>query len=408
MAKEDGSGTKRLVGYVVPQGEFNKGALISYLEGKLPHYMIPALWVKMEQLSVTSNGKIDRKILPDPDFSELVDQYVAPNNEAENAISAIWQELLKIERIGIKDNFFELGGHSLIVLQIVNRIRKLGYEIQAKDLFKYQTIEQQSKFISTSLKLIDAAREGKYVIPIQAEGNNIPFFAIPEFLLYSKIGNHISKDQPFYAIERSPYEKVEDVVAHYISEIKKVYPNGPYCLAGYCQWGKIAVEMAHTLIDQGEEVPLLVLIEYYSSKVRRSRASLAFIRSKIKLTYKRLKSNSSFRGKSKIITKELYYAFYYILKKQFLVNKNNIQITRPYPGKVVLIQATDTFTKEDSHMGWSHKFIGEVQKFKIEGEHLGIFLEPGASKIAEKLNPVFEEMNKNYKKDSDKDKKGTA
>ena len=399
LARKDSSGNLRLVGYVVPEGEFNREALIFYLEKKLPNYMIPALWVKMEHLPITSNGKINREALPDPDISGLLsNKYVAPNNEAEKALSEIWQELLKIEHVGIKDNFFELGGHSMLVLQIVNRVRKLGYEIQAKDLFKYQTIEQQSKFISTSLKLIDAAREGKYVIPIQAEGNNIPFFAIPEFLLYSKIGNHISKEQPFYAIEPSPHEKVEDVVAHYISEIKKVHPHGPYCLAGYCQWGKIAVEMAHALVEQGEEVSLLVLIEYYSVKARRPRASFTFLRSKMKAIYKRLKANSSVRNRGKIITKELYYAFYYILKKQFLVNKINDQKIRTYPGKVVLIQASETYnTKEDSHMGWSEVFTGEVEKFIIQGEHLSIFLEPGASTIAEKLNPVFEKVNRSYK-----------
>jgi thioesterase domain-containing protein/acyl carrier protein len=395
VAREDSLGNNRLVGYVVPQGEFNKEELVAYLEKKLPSYMVPALWIKMDQLPVTSNGKINRDALPNPGTSELLDeQYIAPQTEAEKAISDIWQELLKIEHVGIKDNFFELGGHSMLVLQIVNRIRKLGYEIQAKDLFKYQTVEQQSKFISTSLKLIDAAREGRYVMPIQPEGNNIPFFAIPEYLLYSKIGSHISQDQPFYALEPSPYEKVEDVVAHYISEIKKLYPRGPYCIAGYCQWGKIAVEMAQTLVEQGEEVPLLVLIEYYSPKVRRPRASFSFIRSKMKVIYKRLKSQSSIRHKGKIITEELYYTFYYILKKQFLMNQTTLPITKKFDGKVVLIQASETYnTKEDSHMGWSEVFTGEVEKFVIKGEHLSIFMEPGASKIAENLNVVFQKLN---------------
>ncbi|MEJ7829176.1 MAG: amino acid adenylation domain-containing protein, partial [Segetibacter sp.] len=362
LARKDSRGNLRLVGYVVPEGEFSKEVLISYLEKKLPNYMIPALWIKLQDLPITSNGKINREALPDPDTSkETNDKYIAPQSEAEKALSEIWQELLKIEHIGIKDNFFELGGHSMLVLQIVNRVRKLGYEIQAKDLFKYQTIEQQSKFVSTSLKLIDAAGKGKYVIPIQSEGSNIPFFAIPEFLLYSRIGSHISKEQPFYAIEPSPHEKVEDVVAHYIDEIKKVYPHGPYCIAGYCQWGKIAVEVAHALVDQGEEVSLLVLIEYYSRKVRRPRASFTFLRAKMKDIYNRLKSNSSLHNKGKIITKELYYAFYYILKKQFLINKNTVQINKTYPGKVVLIQASETYnTKEDSHMGWSEVFTGEV------------------------------------------------
>lgn len=399
LVKEDQQGNKRLVGYIVAEGAFDKETIGSYLQERLPEYMVPSLWAELKELPLTSNGKVDKKALPDFNSTELfIHQYVPPQSEEEKALSEIWQELLKIEHIGIKDNFFELGGHSMIVLQIVNRVRKLGYEIQAKDLFKYQTIEQQSKFISTSLKLIEAAREGRYVIPIQPGGSNIPFFAIPEFLLYSKIGSHVSKDQSFYAIERSPYKKVEDVVSHYITEIKKIYPHGPYCLAGYCQWGQVAVEMAHTLVEQGEDVPLLVLIEYYSPKTLKSRTSFTFLRSKIKHTYNRLKCNSSLISKGKIITKEVFYAFHYIFRKHFLVSKNKKQKNNLYHGKVVLIQASESYGHmEDYYMGWSEKFTGEVEKFIIEGEHLGIFFEPGASKIAEKLNPVLEEINRCYK-----------
>lgn len=398
LAKEDGSGTKRLVGYVVPQGEFNKGALISYLEGKLPHYMIPALWVKMEQLSVTSNGKIDRKILPDPDFSELVDQYVAPKNEAENAISEIWQELLKIERIGTKDNFFELGGHSLMVLQLVDRVRKLGVEINAKDLFAYQTIEQQSKFIATSLKLIQTASQGNYIIPVQPQGDNIPLFAFSEFLLYAKVGEYISKNQPFYSIEPSPYNTPEEIAAHYIREIKKIYPYGPYCLAGFCRWGGIAVEMAQAIVAQGEEVPLLILIEYYSPKALRSRISPKFLDPKMKYFYNSLRDTPSYRYKGKLILEGIVNVSEYIFDS--ITGRYNYSRLgkKTYSGKVALVKASERYEfKENCDMGWSENFIGGIENITINGDHLNIMRNPAAAQLAEKLNEVLEKTNREYK-----------
>ncbi len=105
--------------------------------------------------------------------------------------------------------------------------KKIEYwEEKLANVAPLQTIEQQSHFIKTSLRLLNTAGEGKFVIPIQPEGNNTPLFAFPEFLLYSKIGKHISKKQPFYSIERSPYETLKDVVNHYITEIKKIYSRG--------------------------------------------------------------------------------------------------------------------------------------------------------------------------------------
>ncbi|MHA4812677.1 non-ribosomal peptide synthetase, partial [Flavitalea flava] len=120
VMKEDGSGNKRLVGYVVPEGEGEEGEwpqrrqeLQGYLRSRLPDYMVPAFLVAMTELPLTANGKIDKQALPDPEADErLQSRYQAPRNELERQLAAIWEELLGVDRIGIHDNFFELGGHS--------------------------------------------------------------------------------------------------------------------------------------------------------------------------------------------------------------------------------------------------------------------------------------------------------
>jgi acyl-coenzyme A synthetase/AMP-(fatty) acid ligase len=111
LAKADANGTKNLVGYVVLEDALDKESLQQALRLNLPEYMIPMIWVVLDVMPLTSNGKLDKKSLPDPDGSELLSkEYVAPRNETEEQLAVIWQETLGIDKVGIQDNFFELGG----------------------------------------------------------------------------------------------------------------------------------------------------------------------------------------------------------------------------------------------------------------------------------------------------------
>ncbi|MCW3467115.1 non-ribosomal peptide synthetase [Chitinophaga nivalis] len=160
MARPDENGNKRLVGYVVPTEDFDREGIRHYLKDKLPEYMVPTLWVILEEMPLTPNGKIDRKALPEPAVAELIDvAYVAPRNEAEQVLADIWQTLLRIERVGINDNFFGLGGDSIITIQVVSRAKRLGYELQAREIFQYQTIAQLAAVIALRKGAVAAAGE---------------------------------------------------------------------------------------------------------------------------------------------------------------------------------------------------------------------------------------------------------
>ncbi|WP_205625370.1 amino acid adenylation domain-containing protein [Flavobacterium sp. ABG] len=150
LAKEDANGNKRLVGYVVVEGELNKTDLQDQLKVSLPEYMVPMIWVELDQMPLTSNGKLDRKALPDPDNSDLSTQeYVAPRTETEEQLAVIWQNLLGIEKIGVYDNFFELGGHSLLATRLVSMIRKeLSIELAIREIFEYTTIAALGAHVS--------------------------------------------------------------------------------------------------------------------------------------------------------------------------------------------------------------------------------------------------------------------
>src|SRR5262249_11637736 len=119
LAREDKTGDKRLVAYVVPDADDGESKqelmteLREYLLGKLPEYMAPATYVCLEKLPLNPNGKIDRKSLPEPDADANRQKYVPPSSPTEETLCRIWQEVLHRERVGVEDNFFALGGHSL-------------------------------------------------------------------------------------------------------------------------------------------------------------------------------------------------------------------------------------------------------------------------------------------------------
>ncbi len=151
LAKEDSTGNKRLVAYVLAAEIFDKQALVTWLTERLPEYMVPALWVQLDHLPQTPNGKVDRKALPDPDMTNLGTGYVAPSNELESVLAEIWQEVLGVQRVGMNDNFFELGGHSLMVMKLVSQVKKrLSLAIPIQAIFQFPTIGQLSEYLEWS------------------------------------------------------------------------------------------------------------------------------------------------------------------------------------------------------------------------------------------------------------------
>ncbi|MBC9908991.1 non-ribosomal peptide synthase/polyketide synthase [Chitinophaga varians] len=149
VAWTDERNNKRLVGYVTTGADYHKSAVLNRLKEKLPEYMVPSVLVELAQLPLSVNGKVDKKALPAPEAADLpLQEYVAPRNEAEKQLAAIWQELLGLQRVGIYDNFIELGGDSIVSMQVVSRARRLGYELKAKDLFKHQTVAALAQLLS--------------------------------------------------------------------------------------------------------------------------------------------------------------------------------------------------------------------------------------------------------------------
>ncbi len=144
---------KRLVAYLVKSEGTENSHLTKikdWLKARLPDYMIPSYFTRLDKLPLTPNGKIDRKALPAPEMN-LTDAYEAPRNDIEQQLAQIWSSLLKQNNFSIHDNFFSLGGDSILSIQIVARARQAGLHFTPRDLFEHQTIAELSTVIGFSV-----------------------------------------------------------------------------------------------------------------------------------------------------------------------------------------------------------------------------------------------------------------
>ncbi len=153
LVNDNGKNEKRLVAYIVAEKEVDTQLLIGYLQKFLPDYMIPRLWVPLEAFPLNSNGKIDRKALPDVEKAGTSETpFVAPESKTEIQLADLWQELLKVEKIGINDNYFEAGGHSLLAMRLIADIQKtFGMEIAVKEIFEFTTIRELARFLEVKM-----------------------------------------------------------------------------------------------------------------------------------------------------------------------------------------------------------------------------------------------------------------
>ena len=175
LAREDTPGDKRLVAYYTAREQNSVGAqeLRAHVAAKLPEYMVPAAYVKLESLPLTPNGKLNRKALPAPEGDAyVVRQYEAPQGTIEELLAGIWAKLLNLERVGRHDNFFELGGHSLMAVTLVERLAQAGLKADVRALFTTPTLAKLAASFDTNAPALETPRQ-----PHSIPSRNYFFFA---------------------------------------------------------------------------------------------------------------------------------------------------------------------------------------------------------------------------------------
>jgi|GEM_PF-520801 len=245
-----------------------KGMLLQ----ELPYYMVPSSIVFVNEIPVSTNGKLLKEELP-YHLNDLVsEEKVMFRSEMEESLCSIWEKILGTSPIGINEDFFDLGGHSIKAIEVVGAIRrKIGRDIPLSTLFEYRTIELLSEWLEGQSKEIKSG----LVFPLKEEKKKgLPLFLVHPggggALCYVQLAKALEIQGDIYGIQSVGYEKEENplhdiktMAKRYVKEIKKIQPKGPYQLAGWSMGGTLAVEMGRILENAGEVVAFLGLLDAY-------------------------------------------------------------------------------------------------------------------------------------------------
>ncbi|MEE3716399.1 amino acid adenylation domain-containing protein [Tumidithrix elongata RA019] len=450
----DAPSDRSLVAYLAVQQDesLDIEALRSFLQRKLPYYMIPTSFVVLDNLPVTQNGKVDRRALLDLDIAtQRNENLISPRDEVEQLLANIWEKLLGRHDIGIHDNFFELGGNSLLSVRLVAEIEKtFNYHLPLSSFFQISTIEEIAQSIRekpsetitaddlpSGLSLQDyrallsysAGRPGKHLgkrgLIIETSPTKMrspqPFVWIGDINVSKKLG----LQQPIYTMPvnsweplHSPENYISAIATLLVDELLSVQTEGPYAIGAYCYEGLVAMEMTHQLQKQGREVALLALIDKFGpsslhrlfGKLDWYFCSLTFdwfqlaplsLREKWQYIQKRLQRRAEFTRNVPQIGIDL-------VKSQtitLLDEAANRYVLKEYSGRVVLVKSTksglkigskDIFNSDLSwlfpYYGWEGLLTGKVETYTIPCEHLEVYESPYIEELGYILDNCLQEV----------------
>ncbi|MDM3846737.1 MAG: amino acid adenylation domain-containing protein [Aphanizomenon gracile PMC638.10] len=413
------SGDKRLVAYIVPQADITTNLSINevkeFLQHKLPDYMIPIAWVKLDNLPLTANGKVDYRSLPKVTAQVIADsRFVAPRNDLEQQIAEIWGEVLNLSQVSIHDNFFELGGHSLLAFTLMNRVQQqFGKALPLASIFQGATVAKFANLLNQEAKHHDWSLLVKIQPGSEALHGQPPLFLIhpggASLLAYEDLIGCLGKSRPIYGLDargfeegQTPQETVEEMAIQYLKAIQDVQPQGPYLFMGWCFGGLIAFEMAQLLRSQGQRTTFLGLIDTFirSGEEPLEEINLLFALFSelfaVKFPMEKLRQMEPDERLNNIYqhakaTNRLPANFSLErIKRLFAVGKSHDLASvkyfpQPYPDQITLIRAKEgNFHFEKPTMGWEIH-AAEVDLHWTDGNHLSMFHHPHVQKLADKL-----------------------
>jgi aspartate racemase len=406
VREEEGSGEKRLVAYVVAakgKKAATAGELRKYGQEKLPEYMVPWGYVFLESLPLTPNGKVDRRRLPEAigdEESGGVEQQKRASNEVEEKLVKIWEGVLGKRAIRVEENFFELGGHSLLAVRLMHRIeREMGKRLPITALLEAPTVERMAEVIGR-----EAREDWSSLVAIQPEGWRPPFFCVHGIggtvLRFYDLARHLGREQPVYGLQaqgvsgKHPcHNRVEDMAAHYLTEIRRLQPHGPYYLGGYSLGGSVAMEMARRLRAEGQEIGIVALLDTFAGTYQSKgkllvkfltlapREKLYHLRRKGRSLGKSIKKTVAMARLPRVL-KEVRRACHQAAKQY---------IVQPYLGEITLFHAEErSLSSENPYETWKTLALGGLEVHEVPGGHGSVIDEPAVTFLAEKLKACLE------------------
>ena len=403
------------------------------LKQRLPSYMVPSAFVLLDALPLTPNGKLDRKALPLPDLTQPSQGEEAPadpaNDEIETCLVSLWQEFLGVQSISVHDNFFDLGGHSLLAVRLWSQIEKsLDTKLPLATLFQAPTIAELSDCLrrnelpgrSQSLIVIQPGRPASQKLPLfclHVLGEGCSYFRP----LTARMG----PDYPIYGLAaqmmdeaNAPPNRVEELAAHYIPEIRSIQPEGPYYFLGVSFGGDVAFEVARQLAAQGQKTAIVGLMDTYGPGEPRNLNS-----TRVSTHFDRLLKEGPkyfFRRTSSRLITQLFETLHWLLAACNQVCKrlkipaphlfrmadvrnanlkaSQIYVPQPYSGRVTLFRATEDVFYSPAYLktglGWKAVALGGLDIEDVPGNHLGMLAEPHVQVLAEKLKACIDRADR--------------
>lgn len=429
---------QRLVAYVVMKSgsAVTPNDLREFLRERLPEYMVPASFAAVSALPLLPNGKVDRRGLAANAETESKRQNVLalPRDNLESQLVRIWRQVLgTTEPIGVTDNFFDLGGHSLLAVALMAQIQKwFGQELPLSILFEGATIAH----LAEVLRGQSAVQAPSPLVPIQPKGSRPPFFCVHtgsgEVLAYEPWSRGLDADQPFYGVqdhfaykEGDPEIPIEEMASIYVQAIRMMQPVGPYLLGGWSFGGLVAFEMARQLVELGQEVPLLVLVDagapaFVRQIIEADDAVLLTVLANQLTRYsmqdeelrpltealRKLDTNEQlqyvidyFIERDKIgANLDMEYAFAF-LQRHLRVFRTRIRVTRRYDppiysGRITVFRATEEPPEVrglDPSKGWAELSTQPVEVHLVPGNHETMGLDPNVKALSARLQSCIDE-----------------
>ncbi len=419
-----------LIAYLVSKSadRIDDAQLRTFLSERLPAYMIPSAFVWMEALPLTPNGKLDTRNLPAPDASanRAFSEVVAPRNDCEQRIAAIWKRALGREASSVFEDFFTVGGHSLLALRLLSDVRKeFGIEIPARRLFETPTIAGLAAHMTTTTAPNESAKN--FLLSIQrGDVSRRPLFLVAggwggeiEFLVYGELSRQIDPSQPVWGLKARgagtgdpPHATVGEMAADYLREIREIQPHGPYFLAGECVGGICAYEMACQLDQAGEQVALLVLLDtvvpnenhlnnYLAAEEQKRTAvgQMFTVRSRIryhlwKMSTMPLREKASYLFDKALRRKQPLPPSLEPPPEEHPRGQKDYPITLlkhrllPYRGKVTLL-LDDESAQQNGTLGWEKIPLGGFETHALPGDHF-TYIRKNATAAADVLRALIQ------------------
>jgi len=371
--------------------------LRDFLKSRLPDYMIPSQFIFMDALPLSFNGKLDRNALLalcTIDRPPLREAFMAVRNEIEIRLTEIWANLLRLRNVGVNDDFFELGGDSLMAMELVCWIEKeYGKKISPRALLQAPTIRQLSAVISDS----GTPKSVSCLAPIKPTGSMPPLFCLPDVtgsaLLYRQLVKHLDHAQPVYGIDGSQdvlLKPLQEMAAHYVNEILRVLPEGPFFIIGFSSGGVMAFELAQQLQRMHLKVPFLALLDSVfpgSSNEKTPILSVSFLRNFPYWAY--------YFG-------PFWIKHYWRIARDWMrrntdepqLNFDMREVKRwtrnympeRYPGRIVLFKAKALGLFQVAPEKKWVNVCDSMVLYTVPGNHLSIMKEPHVSFVADKIN----------------------